>query len=265
MKKLFFVFAFFSICAVAFSGTVTGSLLFPTGAEGDTFMCIVANNLDELLSVPIVTAGYPELTFTVDWAFDDTVDYFALAILPRMGIPQSGDPCGMYPNSPFRTTGGNYSGIVIPIDSTCDLRGRVNYRGSFDNVFINVYGPLPRIFHRRYSSRNRTRCTHITIFNIPACPSGPKLIVAYVDANGNGRPDDDEIAAMPDNFMGGLVISAGGMTDSVIIDLAAAGAVETKTAPSPSAWTLHQTPSMLQASYPFHSLKTEMRTSPYTM
>jgi len=172
------------------------------------------------------------------------MSYFAFAMQPTGAmLPVSGDPAGLYPESPFHTVGGNFSGIVIPIATSVNLHGSVYYSGgTYDHVFLNIYDLFPAIV------------THDTVleigpipldgpdFLIRDVPSGPKLVQAFVDKNENGEFDTCETNAYLQNSFEGIVLAGGGFDEELIIYLYEEGFGENFTTPSELAMELSPNP-----------------------
>ena len=146
MKRVYFLLMIMVLSA--FGGTVSGNLIFDEGTEADTFLVIVASNFESLDGAFLGPAVYP-FNWTIDDAlmeadFSDTMQYFAFASRPSGGIiPASGDPGGIYPDSPFNTVDGCATGIDISIEFDGDIVGSVLYDEGFEDVYIQIYDLLP--------------------------------------------------------------------------------------------------------------------------
>ncbi len=241
MKRLV-IAAFLTALAVsAFGGVVTGSLIYPEGTEADTFLIIVASDFSSLDGAFMAPAFYP-FDWTMDDAlmegeFSDTVEYFAFASKPSGGIiPTSGDPGGSYPESPFSTVGGNASGIDIPIAPSADVSGNVVYRHGYSQVYIMIYDLLQAyITGDTVLEIGPELVNEDGTFLIEDVPTGPKGIRAFEDLNMNGEIDDGEPNAWYDNYLMGVVIVGGGMTEEPELDLDAFGM---KDAPRPEKFAM---------------------------
>ncbi|MFP4460009.1 MAG: FlgD immunoglobulin-like domain containing protein [Candidatus Zixiibacteriota bacterium] len=215
MKRLIPFVLVLALALTGFSGTVTGNLDFPEATETDTFLILITDQFEDILGAGAMGGAlYPDYEFAVSGEFSDTVDYYAFAAIPGPAmIPSSGTPAGVYPESPFRTEDGNASGLVIPIASTRDIPGAVQWSGSFDNVYVNFYD-----LYQAYTTGDTVvEIENIEVgsdgtFLIEDCPSGPKAVMAYIDTNGNMMYDEDleePHAWLQNELMGVLVVGGG--------------------------------------------------------
>lgn len=200
-----------------FAGTITGRIYY-TGARTGTIFVAVGSDPSDLSSGSYTTLFTPG-PYTITGSFVDTVDYFAVGVMLTGFSPVSGDPAGMHPR-PFRTVHGNASGIDITLAEEGSFGGRISYAGPISDVRINLYDAYPLLVGGEPIYEN-TLVPSSYNYRFDHIPSGPKRVVAFVDANRNNVLDSLEIFAFAETPMGGFVFVGGGFVmDSVNFNLA---------------------------------------------
>ncbi|MGB9561421.1 MAG: T9SS type A sorting domain-containing protein [bacterium] len=200
------------------AGTISGRVYYSGSRMGTIFVAVGDNSSD--LSSGSYTTIYAPGPYSITGSFVDTLDYFAMAVMVTGFSPVSGDPAGMHPR-PFRTVGGNASGIDITLAEEGSFAGRINYPGPISDVRINIYDAYPLIVGGApvYESTLIPSNYRYRFDNIP---SGPKSVIAFVDANHNGVFDSTaDTWATAETPMDGFVFVGGGVAmDSVNFNLA---------------------------------------------
>ena len=208
MRKLAFVFLFILLLnSLLLGGYVRGNIIYEGTRVGATMVLVTdgLGDFEEVYYTTLMSLG----PWQIDTTFTDGTDYYAVGVMITGLNPVPGDPAGMAPSSPFRTTGGVATGIDITLIESGEFSGTITYSGSFDNVFLNLYnaygvllGGLPELE---------------TVFPVDGSnyvftdvPSGPKMAQVFVDDNGNNRWDEGEVNVWFENEETGALFFVGG-------------------------------------------------------
>ncbi len=216
---------------VAFGGTVSGYLVFECSEPAGTVTGLVTVfNISfigsgDMMDVPYSTTFPPDWSFAVSGDFCDDSAYYAFAGVMVDGAFGSGYPMGMYPESPFHTSGGSAEGIVIPVDDTVDLPVVIHpVDVEFEDVYLNVYDALPVFFTGEPAVLEMTVPFHDTFQVVGNVPAGPKYLQVFKDIDGDSVWDEGiEPDAYYESPESNLVFATGGFSDTVEITFSGEG------------------------------------------
>lgn len=201
-----------SLIAFAWGGAIRGNILYQgtgiyaviaiPGGIADT-IDFTSMPMDTIIETsPLNTSRAYEIVSD----FDDMTPYIVVSMLiPRFPpMPQSGDPCGIYPYDVY-TIGGFADNINISLATSGRLGGHINYSGDISVIKINVYDLFqqPPVLERTYSISSHN-------YLIENVPSGPKSLEAFADLNGNNAWDESEPIVEYQSETGSNVIFIGG-------------------------------------------------------
>ncbi|MCD6595414.1 T9SS type A sorting domain-containing protein [bacterium] len=183
----------------AFSGTISGELVYPAGGLGAYAVVIIsqddiatfiagADTIDPatfFMSLPRAIIFSPG-PFSIDGDFVDDMPYTIFGLKPSGMSIQSGDPMGLSSVDIF-TRDGSAEGITVELATEGNIGGYINYFGSFPGCKINVYDAMqnPPVIEGTYTVESVDY--DITV------PSGFKTLEFYIDSNGNNEWDPDEL------------------------------------------------------------------------
>ena len=181
-----FVFLFVSVVS---AGTISGNLIPEAGVSGTAYVIAIAGELD-VSSVSYASAVAPG-SYSIDGTFDDADSMYVIAVIIEGMMPTSGSPAGQYPGNPFHTSGGNATGIDIPLADEGAFSGRIEYSGDFSNVYLAIYDAYAVVMGGE-PSLEMTLPVAGPDYTAEHIPAGPKTVAAFVDVNGNSSWDDGE-------------------------------------------------------------------------
>ncbi|MBN1754852.1 T9SS type A sorting domain-containing protein [bacterium] len=252
MLKRLVLFCLLLVSTIGFSeaGIVSGNIEF--GGSGAGFVIILESSLldadtvnpEDIPFASFFTAGPYEIEHT----FSDLLGYFAVAGMPAGGfVPFPGDPAGQYPDNPFHTSGGNASGINIPLDTICTISGIITWSGNYDDVFINVYDAYPMILALVGMGDGGLELEETIDIDGPdfeiLVTSGPKKLVAFLDENANETLDLYEIRDTARSTLSDIFFAGGGAAfDDVTMDLDVSGVREIDLLPTTNAICAYPNP-----------------------
>ena len=210
----------FSLYSFSYSGYIRGNIFYD-GSRADPITVLVAYDISSPEDVAYTTLLAPG-PWEIEGDFSDTVGYYALAAMIAGFTPVSGDPAGMYPDSPFYTRDGVATGIDITLEESGGFAGHITYDGDFANIYLNLYDAYGALFGGA-PTLELILPVDEPDYEFTDIPSGAKMAQVFVDENENGELDDGELSVWYRNEqMADLFFIGGGMEfDNIDFNLTA--------------------------------------------
>jgi len=184
--------------SVAFSGTISGELIYPDGGFGLYIVVAVSKTelaesiavhgssfdiADFLLSLPRDELFMPG-SYSIEGDFHDGVAYTVFGFKPEGMELAPGTPMGVSPMDVF-TTGGNARDVPVELATEATIGGHITYPGDFPGCKVNVYDNMSGS-----PVLDGTYTVHDVDYSL-TLPSGFKTLEFYIDENGNGQWDPE--------------------------------------------------------------------------
>ncbi|MCD6595475.1 T9SS type A sorting domain-containing protein [bacterium] len=204
MREAMAVLILVAVLGIVFAGTIDGRFVFectePSTAQGfaavltENAMRSLAGGSIDYTDVDFAMVSEPPWSFSIPGEFDDDSLYYAFGVAIVNDAVLEGNPIGMYPLSPFNTSGGNYVGVEIPMADTVDI-SIIIHPG--DVEFTDIYALVLDMSQGMFSGTGEMDTDFVvpiydTAAIIDNVPSGLKQILIFKDENSNAMYDDGE-------------------------------------------------------------------------